>query len=407
MRDRAEILFKNMDNASITDSPIQIPASRYSDAVEFLVKHWTSLPVSPIAIYQIGQITVPGISDLDFVLVFSDGPSIDWSQFQPHCFPDWVQQLFSHPPYCCTEDTWPDLPAWFPIFNLRHLWGAFLTEPKISDVYMSGVALGMLVDYLIVKIPRDIFWIAMKRPLRLRILLGTLHSLKYIIQLAEQAGAQIPKNRRKVIAGVDSLRSNWHDLDFGIRMEKLAILSEEVCFIAGEQIALLDDMLSKSIGLPDGVNFVCGNPSSLFWFKSPWLFSNALAITTGREHEVWETPWINPYSFTQVLEIYADECSRFGKYLRAQGCKTELWWSGDQWNKGLRYHARAMTSYREKAGEIGIPVQKYIAFGYLPESFYYRLNEYVKRIGNGEVGMQDVLRKTAHELKRIFSSNET
>lgn len=402
MRDRAEILFKSIGNTPVIDSPTQIPVTRYSDAIEFLVKHWTSLPVSPIAIYQIGQVAAPGISDLDFVLVFSDGLSIDWSQFQPHTFPDWVQQLFSHPPYCCTESTWSDLPAWFPIFSLRHLWGTFLTEPKISDEYISGVALGMLVDYLIVKIPRDILWIAMERPIRLRVLLSMLHSLKYIIHLAEQAGIQIPENSGKAIADVDALRSNWLDLDFGIGMEKLAIMCKEVCFIAGEQIILLDDALSKSIGLPDGVNFVCGNPSSLFWFKSPWLFSNALSIATGNEHKAWKTPWINPYSFSQVLEIYADECPRFGKYLRTQGCKTELWWSGDQWSKGLRYHARAMTFYREKASSIGIPVQKYIALGYLPEPFLYRLNGYVKRVAKGEVGMLDILGKTTLELKKRF-----
>jgi len=402
MRDRAEILFKDIGNAPVINQPLRVPASRYNDAVELLVKHWLNLPVSPIAIYQIGQVTSPGISDLDFVLVFRDGPAIDWSQFQPSTFPDWVQQLFSHPPYCCTESTWSDLPAWFPIFSIRHLWGAFLAEPKISDEDISGVALGMLVDYLIVKIPRDILWIAMERPIRLRVLLSMLHSLKYIIHLAKQAGIQIPKSSSKVIADVNALRSNWLDLDFEIGMGKLAILCKEVCVIAGEQIVLLDDAISKSIGLPDGVNFVCGNPSSLFWFKSPWLFSNALSIAAGQEREAWKTPWINPYSFSQVLKIYAAECPRFGQYLRTQGFKTNLLWSGGQWGEGLRYHARAMTFYREKTEKIGIPAQRYIGFGYLPETLLCRLKKYVKRVANGEGGMQDVLRRTMLELKKSF-----
>jgi len=402
MSDRAEILFKSIGNAPVTDMPMQVPVSRYSDAIELLVKHWTSLPVSPIAIYQIGQITAPGISDLDFVLVFRDGPSIDWSQFQPYSFPDWVQQLFTHPPYCCTESAWSDLPVWFPIFSLRHLWGSLLNEPRTSDVYICGVALGMLVDYLIVKMPRDILWIAKERPLRLKVLLGMLHSLKYIVHIAEQAGIQIPESSSKVIISVDALRSNWHNLDIAIALERLSILSKEVCFIVGEQIALLDDALSRAIGLPNGVNFVCGNPSSLFWFKSPWLFSEALEIAAGKEQEPSEISWINPYSYSQVLEVYTDECPKFGKYLRAHGCKTELWWSGDQWSEGLRYHARAMTSYREKARKIGVPAQKYIALGYLQESFLYRLNGYVKRVAKGEVLIRDVLRKKTLELKKSF-----
>ena len=96
MSDRTEILFSGIPNAPVADIPTKVPVSRYSDGIEHLVKRWTRLPASPIAIYQIGQVKAPGISDLDFVLVFRDSQSIDWSQFQPASFPDWVQELFSH-----------------------------------------------------------------------------------------------------------------------------------------------------------------------------------------------------------------------------------------------------------------------------------------------------------------------
>jgi hypothetical protein len=407
MSDRAEILFNGIANAPVADIPAKVPASRYNDVIEHLVKRWTRLPVFPIAIYQIGQVKAPGISDLDFVLVFQDGQSIDWSQFQPASFPDWVQQLFSHPPYCCTESTWSDLPAWFPIFSIGHLWGSLLEEPAISDVHKRGVALGLLVDYLTVKMPRDLLCIAAERPIKLRVLLGLLHSLKYISRLAEQAGIKVPQSSNKLVVSVDSLRLNWHDSDFAKAMERLAILSREVCLTAGQQIALLDDALSKTIGLPSGANFNCGNPSSLFWFKSPWLFSNVLVMTAGHKHKECETPWINPYSFLQVMEIYADECPRFGKYLRTKGCKTELLWNGGKWDDGLRYHARAMTSYREQVRKIGVPPEKYIALGYLPHPFFYRLAGYAKRFAKGEVGVQDVLRKTSLKLKKSFSFNGT
>jgi hypothetical protein len=406
MNNQAEILFRSIVNAPVTDMPMQIPASRYSDAIELLVKHWTRLPVPPIAIYQIGQVAAPGISDLDFVLVFNDGRSIDWSQFQPHSFPDWVQQLFIHPPYCCTESTWSDLPAWFPIFSLRHLWGSVLKEPRLSDEYLCGVALGMLVDYLIVKMPRDILLITKERPIRVRVLLGMLHSLKYIMNLAKQAGIGVPKSSSEVIVNVDTLRSNWHDLDFAIAMERLCILTKEACFIAGEQIDILDNVLSEAMALPNGVNFVCGKPTSLFCFRSPWLFSNALEMASGYKHDTSETIWVNPYSFAQVLKIYADECPRFGKYLRTQGFKTEILWSGGKWGDGLRHHAQAMTSYREKTNKIGIPAQKYIAVGYLPLPVLYRLLRYVNRVAKGEVGIRDVFRKTSIELNKHASSRK-
>ena len=338
-------IFQRILEAPLTDLPIQVPASRYNEAINLLISRWSALSVSPITIYQIGQVAVPGISDIDFVVVFENGASFDWEEFQPKNFPEWVQQLFTHPPYCCFASSWQLLYGWFPIFNSKLLWGRSLPDPTISEGERSGVALGMLVDYLIVKIPIDILCILTEPPVRLRVLLCLIHSDKYIITLAKEANIPIPEGADQVTTSIDILRGSWFERNPTQRMEDLSYLCETMLNMVGEQITLLDHTLSMIIGKSfNEANITCGNPASFFWFKSPWSFSEAIEIAFKQKIETGNVNWISPYTFTQLLTIYADECPRFAKYLHIHACKTELVWSGDHWDEGLRYHARAMTS---------------------------------------------------------------
>lgn len=403
--------FDDIPYGPFTDVPCLVPRECYDAAIELLVYHWSSLPQRPIAIYQIGQVNALGISDLDFVVVFPDGKPIDWTQYQPQTFPDWTQQLMTHPPYCCTESAWLDLPAWFPTFNLRHLWGDALPEPKIPDELASGCALGMLVDYLIVKVPRDFIWIAWERPLRVRILLAMLHSLKYILKLAERAGLAIPESAGRTVSEVDALRGSWFALVPPKRLEILAQLCGRVCDIAREVISQVDGAIVQGMGRlnNNSVRESCvGSSPDFFTFKSPWIYTEAMQTAFeyySHSESGWVT-WTSPLSFLQILAIYADECPRFGKYLDAQGCHTKSQWDSGVWNDGLRYHARAMVAYSESAMRLGVPAQKYIALGYSPPPPIWRrpVQCYAVRVLKGEVGLRVVMQRIALEVRRVLKS---
>ena len=148
--------FHELVYGPLTEIPKQIPLERYEAALALLVNHWSGLPCPPLAIYQLGQVAAPGISDLDFIIVFPRGQKLNWSDFQPKAFPDWVNELLLHSPYVCDDEAWTQLPAWYPIFNLRHLWGKHLAVPALSKELQTGCAFGMLIDFLMFKLPRYI-----------------------------------------------------------------------------------------------------------------------------------------------------------------------------------------------------------------------------------------------------------
>ena len=384
-----------------TDAPRKVPRERYEQAVELLILHWSSLPRRPIAIYQIGQVSAPGISDLDLVVVFSGEQPIDWSQYQPQAFPPWAQQLLTHPPYCCTERVWPDLAAWFPTFNLDHLWGEHLPEPKVPEAYVSGCSLGILVDYLITKVPRDFLWIAWERPLRLRILLALLHSLKHTVKLAVQAGFAIPERAQQSIAEVDFLRLSWFDTNSSNRLEALSHLCGEVCEIAGELISQVDEAITDLAGLkhssPRGS--CVGNHSDLFRFTAPWSYEESLRTAFEHYSQSGQFNWSSPLSFLQILAIYADQCPKFAWYLWAHTGYTKLRWDGGVWKDGLRYHARAMTAYGESATRLGVPAQKYVALRYSPQpSFWRSAHRYAVQVLQGKTSILEGMRRIVFEV---------
>jgi hypothetical protein len=397
--------FDDIRQGPFIDVPHKVPIERYDTAIELLVSHWSSLPRRPSAIYQIGQVSAPGISDIDFVLVFPYGKPIDWTQYMPQAFPDWVQQLITHPPYFCTEDVWSDLPAWLPTFNLRHLWGDVLPEPQVPRKFLPGCALGILVDYLIVKVPRDFISIACERPIRVRILLAMLHSLKYTVKLAEQAGFTLTGSARQVISEVDALRASWFDLEPSKRLGMLVEVSSKVCNVVGVLISQVDRRLLQTMGELDDhheVESITQDRSSLFRFVAPWSFIKAMEMAF--EYSCLypsRIMWISPLSFSQVMAIYANEHPSFGRYLHANGYHSKLRWDGGIWNDGLRYHARAMMAYSQRIATLGVPAQKYIALGYsLPSLSWRSAQRYAMRILKREVSLRDAMRRIALAISK-------
>jgi len=354
-------LFHGLANGPFIDIPRKMVLSSYTRTADYLVNHWGKMLKPPVAIYQIGRIAAPGISDLDFILVYEDNAIQDWQQYQPESFPEWIRCRLTHAPYICPESSWADLPCWYPIFNIRHLWGDTLAPPSMPDGDAAGVYLGMLVDYLIVKIPADILWIAWTKPIRLRILLCMLHSLQYTYQLAEKANLPVPDDYKEYVSRIDNLRATWFDLHQE-RFSMLEELTERVCELAGYLIALVDQVLSEQASSSGTSPSAHGKSDSRC--VSPWQYKNALNIAAASRWISDAIDWPNPASFQNVLSLYASVSPALRDYLEAQGFNVRSDWNGGPWGKGLKLHAKAMVDYAEKALAMGIPPQKYIALGY-------------------------------------------
>ena len=73
--------------------PVFVPRELYAEANEFLLNYFKQIP-SILSVYQFGNITSPGISDIDLLLVFKNGEKCSLNGFET--LPSKYKYLFTH-----------------------------------------------------------------------------------------------------------------------------------------------------------------------------------------------------------------------------------------------------------------------------------------------------------------------
>lgn len=361
-----------------TNLPEAIAPEAYEKTIDYLADRWSALSPKPLAIYQIGEISTPGISDLDFILVFPNNGQLNWADYEPNSFPDWVRRTLTHEPYCCTLDAWSKVDGWFPAFDYRHIRGEHLDVSR--DPMSAGLALGFLVDYAIVKNPVDFLRFSGASPVSVRNLLLLLNSAKYTVKLAEQAGVELPENAHRVVDDIAELRNQWFRRDLNSNLELFSGAYAGITTLCGEVIQSCGRLLGKGPNSPDKDKVAITDGWWHFEFVEDWSLEAASEVSLRAFRDphgrpVWQVPW----SFLAVLNIYADECPAFRKYFQLPTVKTN--WDSAQWDAGLRYHARAMLSYAVSSTRLRVPIQKYISYSlYHEPSLCRRVMNRLKRI---------------------------
>ena len=106
-----------------------------------------------ISIFQIGEVSCPGISDLDFIVVVRD------TMRNPGDYRKRISGLrknnfiLMHPPYTVNESLAPEITYAIPIFNLIRLYGEPIQFQKSSDSRLLDLAI--LVDLISFYWPRE------------------------------------------------------------------------------------------------------------------------------------------------------------------------------------------------------------------------------------------------------------
>ncbi|MCS7233033.1 MAG: hypothetical protein N3C62_00645 [Synergistetes bacterium] len=351
--------FFNILNKPLTDLPEFVTIEEYDKVIDFLLSRWQKLTFRPISIYQVGEIGSPGFSDLDFIVVFPTGSFVNIFRFDPKSFPEWVRKLFVHMPLFCSEISWDYLLGWFPVSNLRWLWGEKLDCPRIPSYVEKGNAFGMLVDYLIVKIPVDWLQFLFTEPIRLRLLVSLLYSVNHTFRLALKAGLNLSSRWGELLSGIELFRNRWWSRDLKDNLTDLMLLCINAYNLVSELILEID----KTISCFCDANIRVGK--GIFEFSSLWDPVGVLEEVYRFLRLNGEIKWVSPISFREVLMFYAKVCHQFIDYFKRYSFYSSSNWDGGIWADGLSYHAKAMLIYSQEAYRIGAPPSKYISLGYL------------------------------------------
>jgi len=130
--------------------PSRAPMSLYDDVRSEVVRR-AKLVDEVCSVYEIGSVSVPGISDLDFLLVFDSVPNCNLNDlFAVRSFPVEMQRVLLHPPFIVHKDNVHALARHFQIVNIKHLSGLPLVQAiQDEDIEHGIVRLGAdILSYL-------------------------------------------------------------------------------------------------------------------------------------------------------------------------------------------------------------------------------------------------------------------
>jgi hypothetical protein len=223
----------------LIDAPKYVTADRYDAAITEML-NVLSRQHGIAAIYQIGHVATPGISDIDLVAVFADDATCTANPRET-LSPE-ARYLFIHNPFSATATDFAEGRSCSFFHNYVHLWGAEITgsAPGLSSdaeaVLKRQVALEYLLSMYIGMSTDRTYGVVRLRPLLLQAK-GLLYDCEF---LGITSGPFVDAIRRLVAtredwfqteAGANDLREQWLTLDTELETFLRRTLERETLFL--------------------------------------------------------------------------------------------------------------------------------------------------------------------------------
>jgi hypothetical protein len=229
-----------------------IDRAEYTRVLEAYLAALRPLP-GVTAVYQLGNIKVPGISDIDLIVVVDDriqaGTNF-WELLRSVTGPH-GPYVFSHPSYVISRDIFPQLPLLFYADNLRHLWGeklAFVSVPPEQEAFYAYM---IAVESAIVQTFPFLRSLTTGTATNLRSLLCHLNAVRHNFStIARWVDCRDRRRWTNYLEAIDRLRTGWFALDEQHRFAQTGALTREGYAILLE---IVDEL--AEIGIAQG--FVC------------------------------------------------------------------------------------------------------------------------------------------------------
>lgn len=240
------------------------------------------------AVYQLGNLRVPGISDIDLIIVVDErlAPGTDFHALLRATTGADGAYLFSHPPYVIGRTGFAHLPLLFFADNLRHRCGEVLAfevpEPAQADFcgYLIAVEAAIGQSFPLLRSLTD------GRALNLRSLLCHLNAIRHNFStIARWIDCGSRAHWADYVVRIDRLREGWFDAP---QAERFA----EVSYLLPEARRILFEVLAELAVIGQAQGFLRGNGTAT-WFS---LLDVNLLLRFAPSGAVGTSRLVNPLS---------------------------------------------------------------------------------------------------------------
>ncbi|MBI4682548.1 MAG: hypothetical protein HY757_05530 [Nitrospirae bacterium] len=232
-----------MRKSRLINIPERYGLSDYDKAVESFIEHYRKHQ-DIIAIYQFGNVSAPGISDLDFIVVLRDKLNAPFDNEYSICrFSKDLRYLYNDTqPFLMPINIFKNFYKIFPVSSLKLLYSGdhynfeYREENKGREVFR----LLSLIDICIYFYPAIFLRELFSETLNVRFSLLILNSLKFALAIASEICGNENDRWKSYVTSSTNLRHEWFDLDDKAKIQSLKELLEEASGVSAEMVQSLD-----------------------------------------------------------------------------------------------------------------------------------------------------------------------
>lgn len=273
-------------------------------------------PEGLVAIYDWGTPSVPGVSDLDVLLVWGkNAKPLPLMKRTFATLPAHDIHLLYHPFMHISKDDFENIPYVYPEGTLRRVWGKTLKKKRLGKAENREVNACVLNDIVVRHNPRDFLQQCVKKSIDVRGSLLRLNSMKYTFSTMRLLGIKTDASWKGFSDGVRALRKNWFSEP---NTKKLSCLIEEALDIsmgviercAPYQEKRFRDVLDE---LPSTIHFSGIKNNTQFvenWNKDKSMKEMETVVKAGK------TTSILPKAYAAQMVYYAQEEGKISSHIK-------------------------------------------------------------------------------------------
>ncbi len=259
-----------IDNLEFVDFPRQVFRQEYNRNEREFVNYFQRHPVVA-AIYKIGSVSNPGISDLDLILVLRENRVLERRDYEFLTGID--EYIFAHRPFVISETLFPYIYYLFYPSNLCNLAGdSYTFHRPASSTERSQLAWLICAEAALSRLCDIVYQATWKSSISIRRMLLKLNSIKHNINLLQNVDETIVITEPDgFISQIFELRKSWFSFHKEEQIkETLRTLYKGITILLEiiDELALLSrDVFNLSLENQMGGYFLFPNSLQILKFK--------------------------------------------------------------------------------------------------------------------------------------------
>jgi len=193
----------------ILEHPVQVEEEHYTCATKDFINYFSTIEGTR-SILRFGNMSVIGLSDLDFLVVFDPDYHHKFGTvygLQP--FSDTTRYILFHPQLSAPLQVAEKVHRVFPVLSMETVWGKAIILETFDEDTQRKVYINHLLDMMIHAFPREYLKLIVTRELRLRYAISQLNLFQYYVSLLKLVLEQSESSWQTLADDIACYRANF------------------------------------------------------------------------------------------------------------------------------------------------------------------------------------------------------